>query len=94
MSHDNDDSYLTRRLLTPPTPISETMQKVRIENEKSNNKMTTSDKEPDFRLHDAVCDTENIQEVQDLLEENPNLLFERDDEGRTPLHTLTISGED
>jgi ankyrin repeat protein len=66
---------------------------VKIENEKNNKNMSeNSGKEPDLRLHDAVC--EGIDEVQELLEENVDLLFEVDDEGRTPLHTLCISGKE
>lgn len=92
MPQENDDSYLTRRLLSPPppVPVTSTPDKVRIENEKKN-KMSGKQSEPDLRLHDAVC--EGIDEVIELLEENPDLIFQRDDEGRTPVHTLCISGK-
>lgn len=101
MPRDDEDSYLSRRLLTPP-PSSSGMshnnkQTIKIENEtimkKNNDDSSSNTSEGDLRLHDAViCDSENFGEIIRLLEENPNLLYEKDDEERTPLHTLSISG--
>jgi len=62
---------------------------IKIENEKSKE---SDEAEGDLRLHDAVCDPDNIEEIETLLEENPQLCYERDRGQRTPLHTVVIDG--
>lgn len=78
-----EDNSVTKKLLSPSS------DKVHFENE-----MGTSSIQPeaDLRLHDVVYDHEDVDEIQELLDENPDLVFEKDNEMRTPLHTLAISG--
>ncbi|XP_021955747.2 transient receptor potential channel pyrexia isoform X2 [Folsomia candida] len=80
-----EDNSVTKKLLSPSS------DKVHFENE-----MGTSSIQPeaDLRLHDVVYDHEDVDEIQELLDENPDLVFEKDNEMRTPLHTLAISGDD
>lgn len=85
---DNDDS-VTRKLLESPT--SKNMNSAVIENEKGG-ALVKSGVEPDLRLHDAVCDPDEIEEIKSLIEEESHLLFERDKDGRCPIHTVAIDG--
>lgn len=66
------------------------MDKARIENEVE---AKSQDNEGDLRLHDAVCDPDEIDEIKTLVSEEPELVFERDKEFGTPLHTLALAGE-
>lgn len=83
---------LKRRLLSspPPPPDQGMTASVTIENEKMK-KVEGSESAGDLRLHDAVSD-QDFGEIESLLRTSPHLLFEKDDEGGTPLHILTISG--
>lgn len=100
----DEDNYLKRRLLSPPPPVPMNKEekindKVKIINEVNMGRNKKGDgsgdndgKEKDFRLHTAVCYSDEITEIERLIRENPDLVFALDDEGRTPLHTLAISG--
>jgi hypothetical protein len=63
-----------------------------IENEKDTEKIKEQEEEGDLRLHDAVYDPDNIEEIETLVLEEPHLVFERDSEGKTPLHTVIFAG--
>lgn len=56
------------------------------------NEMNSPKTEADLRLHDAVYYSENTKEIVQLLKDSPELVFEKDDDGRTPLHTVAIAG--
>jgi hypothetical protein len=93
----NEDKSVTKRLLEDYNNSKNKMEnksKMEIKNEKTEKIGSGGggEREPDLRLHDAVCDPENIEEIENLIEENPQLLYERDHGLRTPLHTVVIDG--
>lgn len=86
-----EDESVTEKLLNSQNNF--TMNNATIENEKAvGSGNGTKGKVADLRLHDAVCDPDNIEEIETLIEEEPHLIFEQD-EGRTPLHTVAIDGK-
>jgi len=78
----NEDDSLKEKLLHSDSKMDKTV----IENE-------TDGEEGDLRLHDAVCDSDNIEEIETLVSEEPQLVFETDSEQNTPLHTLVTTGK-
>jgi hypothetical protein len=78
----NDEDSVTQKLLTTENK----MDKAAFENEKDGS-------EGDLRLHDAVCDPDNIEEIETLVSEEPQLVSETDQDLRTPLHTVSLTGE-
>lgn len=66
------------------------MASISIKNESK--RESSEESEGDLRLHDAVSDVDNIEEIQTLVSEEPHLLYERDSEGHTPLHILALAG--
>jgi len=86
----NDDSLLKAKLLSP----SPGMNSVVITNEKDSD-MDNTDQEPDLSLHDAVYlpDDYTEEDIQGLIDDNPEFVYVRDDDGRTPLHCLGSAGD-
>lgn len=87
----DDADSVTRRLLSPGKNCLN-MNSAVIENEKGVAGGNKGDRELDLRLHDAVCDPDNIEEIENLIDEEPGLLFETDNGGRVPLHAVAIDG--
>jgi hypothetical protein len=65
-----------------------------IKNEKKKIESDDDDTiEGDLRLHDAVYgEIEDLEEIENLVADEPHLVFELDCELRSPLHTIAISG--
>lgn len=81
-----EDTSVRKKLLSP------TSDKVHFENEMGTS--AGSESEPDLRLHDLAYDHEDaIDDIIELLEESPHLVYQKDSDGRTPLHTLAIAGK-
>jgi ankyrin repeat protein len=83
----NEDPSVRTRLLSPSD-----MNKAVIQNEVDGD---MDNEEPDLSLHDAVYEPDSFTEddIQELIDGNPSLVYVRDGEGKTPLHTLALAGE-